>query len=84
MDLVHINHLLKYLSKELAAPASVNGQRAIFQRKLSFQLIQDKVQRYVDSYVICPACKRPDTSIVREDRIEFLKCESCGAKNSIK
>ncbi|HEX7482192.1 MAG TPA: translation initiation factor IF-2, partial [Candidatus Bathyarchaeia archaeon] len=42
------------------------------------------LQRYLEGYVICPVCKRPDTKIVKEKRLSFLVCNACGAKSSIK
>lgn len=77
-------HILKFLTKELATPCSSDSQRAVFQSKLSSMLIQKKFESYVKDFVICSACGRPDTKLVKEDRIEFIKCEACGAKNSAK
>lgn len=78
------NHLLKYLTKELATPAGFDGTRATFQSKLYRKLIQNKLDSYVKEYVICKECNRPDTKLIRESRIVFLKCEACGAKSSVK
>jgi hypothetical protein len=47
-------------------------------------IVNKKLDEYVNRYVICKECKRPDTKLVKEDRISFLKCEACGAKSSIK
>ena len=76
-------HLMKFLTKELAAPGSSND-KAVFQAKLSQKIIQQKIESYVREYVICRECKRPDTKLVREDRLTFLVCEACGAKTSVK
>lgn len=78
------NHLLKYLTKELAAPAGFDGSRATLQSKLSKRMVENKIDSYIREYVICKECGRPDTKIQREDRIDFLKCEACGAKSSVK
>ena len=77
-------HLLKFLTKELATPAGFDGVRATFQSKLPQKLIQDKLKVYVRDYVICKECGKPDTKLVKKDRITFLKCEACGAKASVK
>jgi len=78
------SHLLKYLAKELATPASSDGTRAIFQSKVPQRIIQQKLENYVVDYVLCKECKRPDTKLVKQDRIIFIKCEACGAKSSVK
>jgi len=78
------NHLLKYLTKELATPAGFDGARATLQSKISKRMIENKLDSYIKEYVICKECGKPDTKIIREDRIDFLKCEACGAKASVK
>lgn len=77
-------HFLKYLTKELATPANFDGSRAILQSKIPQSLIQKKLEAYVKEYVICKECKRPDTKLIKDGRIVFLKCEACGAKTSVK
>jgi len=77
-------HLLKYLTRELATPAGLDNVRAIFQSKLPQKLMQQKLESYVKEYVFCKECGQPDTQLIREDRIIFLKCEACGAKASVK
>lgn len=77
------SHLLKFLTKELASPGHSND-RATFQTKVSQKIIQQKIEAYVKEYVICKECKRPDTTLVKEDRLTFLVCEACGAKISVK
>ncbi len=77
-------HLLKYLSGEMATAATMQESRAIFQGKFGQETFQRLMQRYVESFITCPICKRPDTKIVKEKRLSFLVCEACGAKSSIK
>jgi len=77
-------HLLKFLTKELATPAGFDGVRATFQSKLPRRLIQTKLGAYVRDYVICKECGKPDTKLVKEDRLTFLRCEACGAKAPVK
>jgi len=72
-------HLLKFLTKELASPGSSND-RAIFQTRLNAKTLQQKIESYAKEYVFCKECGRPDTKLVKEDRINFLICESCGSK----
>jgi translation initiation factor 2 subunit 2 len=78
------HHILKFLTKELATPAGLDGVRAILQAKISQKMVQQKIEIYINDYVLCKECKGPDTKLVREDRITFLICEGCGAKSSIK
>ena len=77
-------HLLKYLTREMATAATYQDSRAIFQGKFRGDSFERLLQRYMESYVVCPVCKRPDTRIVKEKRLSFLVCNACGAKSSIK
>ncbi|MHA1988975.1 MAG: translation initiation factor IF-2 subunit beta, partial [Promethearchaeota archaeon] len=47
-------------------------------------IIQKKIESYVKEYVLCKECGKPDTKLIKEGRITFLKCEACGAKSSVK
>lgn len=76
-------HVLKFLSGEMATLATFDGTRAIFQGKFGQDTIRNLLEIYTDKYVVCPVCKRPDTRIVREKRLWFLQCEACGARSSI-
>ena len=77
-------HLLKFLLRELATPGNIDGPRLILGRKISSRLIQQKVEEYVKIFVLCPECKKPDTKLIKEDKILSIKCMACGAKHTIK
>lgn len=77
-------HVLKFLSKEMATAGTVDGARAIFQGKFTRETFERLIERYINEYVKCPVCKRPDTRIVKEKRLYFLLCEACGARSSIR
>jgi translation initiation factor 2 subunit 2 len=76
-------HFLKYLTRELATAATTQGSRVIFQGKFSQDTFERLIQRYLENFVVCPICKRPDTKIVKEKRLSFLVCAACGAKSSV-
>lgn len=77
-------HLLKFLTGEMATAAMMQGSRVIFQGKFQEDTFHRLMQRYLETFVVCPVCKRPDTKIVKEKRLSFLVCQACGAKSSIK
>jgi translation initiation factor 2 subunit 2 len=77
-------HILKFLTGELATAAIMRESRVIFQGKFPRETVERLLQRYMETFVICPVCKRPDTKIVKEKRLSFLVCEACGAKSSVR
>lgn len=79
-----INHLLKYLLRELATSGAVKGNRVILQTKISSIKINEKIQSYVQEFVMCRECGKPDTELVKQDRFAFVHCLACGAKHSVR
>ena len=77
-------HILKFLTREMATAATFHESRAIFQGKFRRDSFERLLQRYMESFVICPVCNRPDTKVVKEKRLSFLVCNACGARSSIK
>ncbi|MEM2098401.1 MAG: translation initiation factor IF-2 subunit beta [Candidatus Bathyarchaeia archaeon] len=77
-------HILKFLTREMATAATYHDGRAIFQGKFRQDSFERLLQRYMESYVTCPVCKRPDTKIIKEKRLTFLVCKACGARSSVK
>ena len=77
-------HILKFLTREMATAATFNDNRAVFQGKFKRDSFERLLQRYMEGFVTCPVCKRPDTKITKEKRLSFLLCNACGAKSSIK
>jgi len=76
-------HLLKYINRETAARGEIKKQLLIFNTKLPSQKINEKIQQYVDEFVICKECGKPDTKLSKEGVITFIRCQACGAKHSV-
>lgn len=77
-------HLTKYLSRELATSAQIDGERLILQRKISAERINQKIESYTQEFVICKECKKPDTELIKQDDFTFVHCLACGAKHSVR
>lgn len=76
--------VMKYLLRELATSGTFDGQRLILKGVFSTIKINEKIREFSREYVICPECGCPDTMIIKEDRISFLRCTACGARRPIK
>jgi translation initiation factor 2 subunit 2 len=76
-------HLLKFLLKELAAPGSMKGDRLVLTRNISSKMINEKIALYIQQYVICKECKKPDTELIKDGEFHFIHCLACGAKKSV-
>lgn len=78
------DHLQKFLLKELAASGQKEGDRLILNIKVPSSRINQKLEEYANEFVICRECKKPDTELIRQDRITFIHCLACGAKHSVR
>ncbi len=72
-------HVYKYLMRELGTAGNIQGDRLILKGKVSSSLIQNRVDSYIKTYVICYECGSPDTELRKEGRVEILVCKACGA-----
>jgi len=78
------NHLCKFISRELATSCVLQGSNLVLQGKVSKEILQKKIEDYTKEFVFCKECKKPDTRLVKEGRINFIKCEACGAKYPVR
>lgn len=79
-----LNHFSKFLMKELATPGNMQGAILILQRKVSVEMLQEKIKDYVKEFVYCKECGEPDTKLIKEERITILKCDACGARYPVR
>jgi translation initiation factor 2 subunit 2 len=76
--------VLKYIAGQLATAGIIEGSNAIFNGTFTEEVVEDVLHRYVDAYVICPVCTRPDTSMIKEKNAYYLSCSACGARTAIR
>jgi len=77
-------HILKYLQRELATPGKLDEGRLILGRKLTSKQVNDKLEDYANTFVLCYDCKKPDTKLIEEEGNQYIRCTACGAKHKIK
>lgn len=77
-------HLLKFLLKELATSGNTKGDKLILNNKVPSSKINLKIEQYAKEFVLCKECKKPDTELIKEGRLNFLRCLACGAKHSVR
>ena len=76
-------HIAKFLFRELATPGFELSNSLVLNSRISSNMIQTKLEKYAKEYVFCKLCNQPDTRIIKERRIYFIKCDACGAKYPI-
>src|SRR5659263_203453 len=77
------SHIFKFLLRELGTAGKIDGSRAIFQRRITSGMISELINAYVKEYVTCSECGRPDTHLLKTERVLTLRCDACGAHRPI-
>ncbi|MFW9788654.1 MAG: translation initiation factor IF-2 subunit beta [Candidatus Thorarchaeota archaeon] len=88
-EIINILHrpgkeVLKFVAQQLGTAGNIEGSNALFNGKFNQEQVDDVLNRYIDSYVICPVCTRPDTEIQKDDNVYLLVCSACGARTAIR
>ena len=78
------DHIMKYLLRELGAAGEAQGAQAVFQGKFAKATVDERIKRYAQEFVLCRECGKPDTKLERRERIYILRCEACGARESVR
>lgn len=76
--------IMKFVSGQLATAGNFAGSTAVFQGRFTAEGIEDVLKRYIEAYVTCPVCGRPDTTIGKEKNAYYLHCSACGARTAIR
>ena len=77
-------HLMAFLLKEVGTAGNQEARRAIFKGRVPIKQLEDRIKSYVDIFVLCSECKRPDTRLVKDGRTLILECEACGAHRPVR
>jgi translation initiation factor 2 subunit 2 len=77
-------HFQKFMLRELAASGQKDGDRLILNMNVPSAKMNQKVEQYVKEFVLCGECGKPDTELLKEDRLTFVHCLACGAKHSVR
>lgn len=79
-----VEHLTRFLQKELAVFARLDSNRLVLKTKLNSEKVNEKIAKYAKEFVICPVCGKPDTEVISEKGIKLKHCLACGAKSPVK
>jgi len=77
-------HFQKFLLKELATSGQKEGDRLVLNNKIPSAKINQKIEQYTKEFVLCKECGKPDTELIKQDRLTFIHCLACGAKHSVR
>jgi translation initiation factor 2 subunit 2 len=77
------DHVIKYLQNELGTSGHIDESgRARLTGEFGEDRIAAALGEYTEEYVLCDECGLPDTQIEREQGVQVLRCEACGARSA--
>lgn len=77
-------HIMKFLSRELAAPVQIIERKLVLVGKIGSDRINQKIEAYAKEFVLCRECGKPDTELIKKQRFLFVHCLACGAEHSVR
>ena len=72
-------HLHSAIQRALGTSGQFDGSRARYNGSFDAADFSEAIEDYVAEFVTCSECGLPDTVLAREDGIEMLRCQACGA-----
>ncbi|MFH1255742.1 MAG: translation initiation factor IF-2 subunit beta [Candidatus Diapherotrites archaeon] len=77
-------HIIKFITNETAAPATLSDGKVTINSKFSQQQVVKLFDNYLNQYVLCHECGKPDTRFIEQHGVKVLKCDACGATKPVK
>ncbi|MEM5820825.1 MAG: hypothetical protein QXP34_00685 [Candidatus Aenigmatarchaeota archaeon] len=71
-------------SRIVGIPARFEKDVLVLNGIINKEVLKRKLEEYVKVFVICDVCNKPETRIVIENNIKYLKCDACGNKKIIR
>lgn len=68
----------------LGVPGRFEREVLVLNGLINRETLKRKLEEYVKFFVICEICKKPETIIINENNIRYLKCEACGNKKILR
>ncbi|MEM0476123.1 MAG: hypothetical protein QW367_00595 [Candidatus Aenigmatarchaeota archaeon] len=71
-------------SRIVGIPARFENDILVLNGLVNKEILRKKLEDYIKNFVICDVCNKPETIIIEENKIRYLKCEACGNKKILR
>ncbi len=78
-----VKHFLPIFLKNIGTMGEDRGGQLFLKGRPKKDVLNRHINEYVNKYVLCKICNKPDTSISKEDKKLYLICQACGARTPI-
>jgi translation initiation factor 2 subunit 2 len=79
-------HILKFISTELNAICSINGQtQLIIRGRFSSMHVEGLLKKYISRYLKCSTCRSMNTTLNRDQysRLTYIQCNECHSVRTV-
>ena len=73
------NQLYKFVMKEISTSSTISNQSLILSGVFNNYKLNKILEKYINNFVLCSACHKPDTEIIVQNNVKVMKCTACGA-----
>jgi translation initiation factor 2 subunit 2 len=77
------DHAVPRILRELGTAGDYEDGRLTLKGRMDEEKISSRIKSYVEAYVICGECGRPDTHLEKQDRTVIIRCDACGGHRPI-
>ncbi len=77
-------HFCGIFLKTAGTMGEIRGNQLFLKSYYKPQVLNRLIKQYAKEYVLCNICNKPDTTVIRENKKQYLKCTACGARIEIK
>lgn len=77
------NHLYRFVLKEISTASTLKSGTLTLNGTFYNSKLNAIFEKYLNNFVLCSACKKPDTEFTTQNGVKVLKCSACGAVTSI-
>jgi translation initiation factor 2 subunit 2 len=75
-------HIFNFFENELGTSSSVDSkERLLIRGKFKGEELNKVLSKYINEYVICKVCGSKDTTLVKEQKLFFVVCESTSCQS---
>lgn len=68
----------EYIDNEFESKSSLDASGALlFDKSIKSVRIEGCILKYIEDFVSCKQCKSKNTTLVKENRINYIKCQTC-------
>lgn len=71
--------IYKFIMKEISTASAIQSGTLVLNGVFNNYKLNQIFEKYLKNFVVCSACKKPDTEIINQNGVKVLKCSACGA-----